>query len=115
MQLYAIRRRNAWASADELKATAERSAQEGDKDGSGVRWIRSYVVSEDDGTLGTVCIYEADSPRPSGPTPPASTCRPTRLRSSPTPSSCGPTLSGRRRRRRLRTWTRDVRSSAATP
>jgi hypothetical protein len=24
-----------------------------------VRWIRSYVVNEDDGTLGTVCIYQA--------------------------------------------------------
>ena len=24
-----------------------------------VRWIRSYVVKEDDGTLGTVCIYQA--------------------------------------------------------
>jgi hypothetical protein len=27
-----------------------------------VRWIRSYVVNEDDGTLGTVCIYQAVSP-----------------------------------------------------
>ena len=27
-----------------------------------VRWIRSYVVEEGDGTLGTVCIYEATSP-----------------------------------------------------
>ena len=27
-----------------------------------MRWIRSYVVSEDDGTLGTVCIYQAVSP-----------------------------------------------------
>jgi len=62
MQLYAIRRRNGWATADDLKAAAERSTAEGNKPGSGVRWIRSYVVSEDDGTLGTVCIYEADSP-----------------------------------------------------
>ena len=62
MQLYAIRRRNGWATADDLKAAAERSTIEGDKPGSGVRWIRSYVVSEDNGDLGTVCIYEADSP-----------------------------------------------------
>ncbi len=62
MQLYGIRRRNAWASPDELQATAARSAEEGDKDGSGVRWIRSYVLAEDDGSLGTYCIYEADSP-----------------------------------------------------
>ena len=62
MDLYTIRRRNAWASPQELEATAERSRAEGDKDGSGVRWIRSYVVAEEGGTLGTVCIYEAESP-----------------------------------------------------
>jgi hypothetical protein len=28
---------------------------------SEVRWIRSYVVEENDGSLGTVCIYEAVS------------------------------------------------------
>ncbi len=27
-----------------------------------IRWIRSYVMTEDDGTLGTVCIYQASSP-----------------------------------------------------
>ena len=27
-----------------------------------IRWIRSYVVVEDDGGLGTVCIYQASSP-----------------------------------------------------
>ena len=26
-----------------------------------IRWIRSYVVQEEDGTLGTVCIYQASS------------------------------------------------------
>jgi hypothetical protein len=62
MDLYAIRRRNGWASAEELQEAAARSAAEGDKDGSGVRWIRSYVVAEANGELGTVCIYEAESP-----------------------------------------------------
>jgi hypothetical protein len=62
MQLYAIRRRDGWASAEELQETAARSAAEGDKAGSGVRWIRSYVLGEESGDLGTVCIYEADSP-----------------------------------------------------
>ena len=62
MQLYAIRRRNGWATADDLREAAERSTAEGNKPGSGVRWIRSYVVGEDNGDLGTVCIYEADSP-----------------------------------------------------
>ena len=27
-----------------------------------VRWIRSYVTAEPDGTVGTVCIYQASSP-----------------------------------------------------
>ncbi len=62
MELYAIRRRDAWTTAEELGECAVRSAAEGDKPGSGVRWIRSYVVTEVDGGLGTVCIYEAESP-----------------------------------------------------
>jgi hypothetical protein len=62
MQLYTIRRRNAWKTPEELEATAERSAAEGDKTPDQVRWIRSYVLTEDDGTLGTLCVYEAVSP-----------------------------------------------------
>ena len=62
MQLYAIQRRNAFATAAHLQAAAERSTAEGEKPGSGVRWIRSYVLAEESGELGTVCIYEADSP-----------------------------------------------------
>jgi sporulation protein YlmC with PRC-barrel domain len=27
-----------------------------------VAWIRSYVVEERDGRLGTVCVYQASSP-----------------------------------------------------
>jgi thiamine biosynthesis protein ThiC len=63
MQTYVIRRRNAWKTPQELEATAARSRQIGDQDMSDkVRWIRSYVVKEADGTLGTVCIYQAVSP-----------------------------------------------------
>jgi hypothetical protein len=62
MDLYVIRRRDAWASPQELEAAAERSTAEGDKDDSGVRWIRSYVVAEEGGRLGSVCIYQAESP-----------------------------------------------------
>jgi len=62
MHLYAILRRNGWESAADLEAAAARSTTEGDKEGSGVRWIRSYVLGEEGGALGTVCIYEADSP-----------------------------------------------------
>jgi hypothetical protein len=27
-----------------------------------IRWIRSYVMAEEDGGFGTVCIYQATSP-----------------------------------------------------
>jgi len=63
MKTYAIRRHNAWRSADELETAASRSAKVGNEEmPDRVRWIRSYVVEEDDGTLGTVCIYQATSP-----------------------------------------------------
>ena len=62
MQLYGIHRRNGWASASDLETAAGRSTEEGDKEGSGVRWIRSYVLAEESGELGTFCVYEADSP-----------------------------------------------------
>ena len=62
MNLYVIVRRNGFASGPDLEQAAARSTAEGEKDGSGVRWIRSYVVAEDSGELGTFCIYEAESP-----------------------------------------------------
>ena len=62
MDLYVIVRRNGWATPGDLEEAAKRSTAEGDKDGSGVRWIRSYVLAEESGELGTFCVYEADSP-----------------------------------------------------
>jgi hypothetical protein len=63
MELDAILRRNGWRSAEDLKEAGERSARVGDDEMSDdIRWIRSYVLQEDDGTVGTVCIYEASSP-----------------------------------------------------
>jgi Nickel responsive protein SCO4226-like len=62
MDLYVILRRNGWRTAEDLGEAAKRSTAEGDKDGSGVRWIRSYVLAEESGEVGTVCIYEAESP-----------------------------------------------------
>lgn len=63
MQLYAILRRRGWRSPEDLEAAAERSRQVGDEEMSGdIRWIRSYVLEEDQGSVGTVCVYEATSP-----------------------------------------------------
>jgi hypothetical protein len=62
MDLYVILRRNGWQSADDLRAAAERSARVGNEQMSeDVRWIRSYVIDEGDGALGTVCIYQGTS------------------------------------------------------
>jgi hypothetical protein len=63
MNTYVIRRRNGWANAQELEKAASVSAKIGNEEMSDkVRWIRSYVVEEDNGELGTVCIYQAISP-----------------------------------------------------
>jgi len=63
MNTYVIRRRTAWKTPAELEAAAARSARIGNEDmPDQVRWIRSYVVEEANGTLGTVCIYQAVSP-----------------------------------------------------
>ncbi len=63
MQLYVIRRPSGWRTPEELQAAAARSKQVGDEEMSeDIRWIRSYVVQEVDGGLGTFCIYQASSP-----------------------------------------------------
>ena len=60
MNMYVIRREKAWASPEELEAAAGRSKQVAEDDfPDDIRWIRSYVIKEDGGSLGTVCIYGA--------------------------------------------------------
>jgi hypothetical protein len=60
--MYAIRRRSGWPTPSDLETAAARSSQVGDEEMSDdIRWIRSYVVTEEDGSLGTVCIYEGSS------------------------------------------------------
>jgi hypothetical protein len=63
MNTYVILRRSGWRSPEELEAAAARSAKVGDEEMSDdIRWIRSYVLEEDGGSVGTVCIYQASSP-----------------------------------------------------
>jgi Protein of unknown function (DUF4242) len=63
MELYAILRRSGWRSGAELEEAAGRSTKVGNEDmPDEVRWIRSYVLDEGAGSVGTVCIYEATSP-----------------------------------------------------
>jgi hypothetical protein len=62
MKTYVILRRNGWQTGEELEAAAAKSGHVGDEEMSDdIRWIRSYVISEPDGGLGTVCIYQGTS------------------------------------------------------
>ena len=62
MELYAILRRGGWTTPDDLRQAAARSTAEGERMLDDVAWIRSYVTIEPDGTVGTICIYQATSP-----------------------------------------------------
>ncbi|MEQ8901719.1 MAG: DUF4242 domain-containing protein [Roseovarius sp.] len=59
MELYIIRRHRIWSSEDELAATNQKSLEVGEEMKDRLRWIRSYAVTEEDGRIGSVCIYEA--------------------------------------------------------
>ena len=63
MNNYAILRRSGWKSAGDLEEAAGRSGRVGDEEmPDDIRWIRSYVLEEGGGSVGTVCIYQATSP-----------------------------------------------------
>jgi thiamine biosynthesis protein ThiC len=62
MNTYVIRRQHGWKSPAELEAAAERSRSIADHEfPDDIRWIRSYVIAESGGGLGTVCIYQAST------------------------------------------------------
>ena len=62
MDTYVILRRSGWRSPEDLGEAAKRSTTAGEDMPDDVRWIRSYVLEEDGGSVGTVCIYQASSP-----------------------------------------------------
>lgn len=61
MNLYAILRRDGFTDGPTLEAAAARSTEVGNGMPDDIRWIRSYVLGESGGKLGTVCIYQASS------------------------------------------------------
>src|SRR5919108_1092049 len=62
MDLYVILRRDGWKTAGDLQEAAVRSKKVGDEDmPEDIRWIRSYVLDEGNGAVGTVCVYQASS------------------------------------------------------
>lgn len=63
MQTYVILRREGWRSPAELEEAAARSTRVREEQmPDEVRWLRSYVLQETGGSLGTLCVYEATSP-----------------------------------------------------
>ena len=61
METFVVLRRGVWKSEeewDDAEALASRVVD--DEMSDQLRWVRSYVISEEDGTLGTVCIYQAE-------------------------------------------------------
>jgi sporulation protein YlmC with PRC-barrel domain len=62
METYVILRRNGWLAAEPVQEAAARSTAEGEHLHDQVAWIRSYVLEERDGSVGTVCIFQASSP-----------------------------------------------------
>lgn len=62
MNTYAILRRSGWRSPEDLETAVGRSTKVGEDMPDEVRWIRSYVLEEGGGSVGTVCIYQATGP-----------------------------------------------------
>ena len=62
METYVILRRSGWKDGAELSEAAVRSTAAGEHLPDDIAWIRSYVLEERDGRVGTVCIYQASSP-----------------------------------------------------
>jgi sporulation protein YlmC with PRC-barrel domain len=62
MKTYVILRRRGWKNGADLTVSAERSTAVEDEMSEDIRWLRSYVIAEPDGALGTVCVYQASSP-----------------------------------------------------
>jgi len=62
VETYVIMRRNGWRNPESFDVAAFASMSEVERTPDEIAWIRSYLLAEPDGTLGTVCIYEASSP-----------------------------------------------------
>lgn len=62
METYVILRRGGWRTADDLQDATERATAVDVRMADDVRRIRSYVLTETDGSVGMVCIYQATSP-----------------------------------------------------
>jgi Protein of unknown function (DUF4242) len=60
--LYVVPRTRAWLSEEELAAATDCLPAVNETLRGDVRWIRSYIVAEEDGTFSAYCVYEARDP-----------------------------------------------------
>ena len=59
MKTYVILRRKGWPCVADLQKAAEVSGRVGREEmPDQVKWIRSYVLDEGAGAVGTVCVYQ---------------------------------------------------------
>ena len=59
MTLFLVPRTSVWLSEEEVAAATDCMPAVNDTLREHVRWIRSYVVREADGTFSAYCLYEA--------------------------------------------------------
>lgn len=60
MELYVILRRRGWSTQASLDHATVRARRVEDQEmPDQVRWIRTYVLEENEGSLGTICVFEA--------------------------------------------------------
>jgi hypothetical protein len=59
---YVVPRTRAWRSEEELAAALDCVPAVNETLRDKIRWVRSYIVSEDDGTFSAFCVYEASGP-----------------------------------------------------
>jgi sporulation protein YlmC with PRC-barrel domain len=62
LDTYLVYRREGWETRELHDRAVERSATQVEQMCDDVAWIRSYVLDERGGRVGTVCIYRASSP-----------------------------------------------------
>jgi hypothetical protein len=62
MPLYVGPRTRAWLTEEEVAAATDCVPAVNATLSEHIRWIRSYIVGEDDGTFSAYCVYEASGP-----------------------------------------------------
>ena len=85
LETFVILRRGGWRTAKDLQEAAARSTAEGEKMPDDVRWIRSYVTAEPDGTSERSASTRHRARRRSGRMRAGPSSRSTRSSRSPTP------------------------------